>query len=121
LQDGPHITKRIAAEFASTVKTTRGESLRVIVGLQSIRIIADQKALENFRGTLRPKRLKAYVRFCRDLTCASQRSIRSQWNLARVTAGLALNDVNLTGIMCCAPGSILLLADRDRPLALEVR
>jgi hypothetical protein len=51
--------KRIA-EFASTIRTTRGENLRVMVGLQSIRVIADQKALETFRQALRPKEIVSY-------------------------------------------------------------
>jgi len=32
---------RRIAEFASTIQTTRGESLRIVVGLKSIRAVAD--------------------------------------------------------------------------------
>jgi hypothetical protein len=119
LENGPDIMKRIA-EFASTVKTTKGESLRVIVGLKSIRVIADQKALENFRETLRPKEI---VRYSTDLAEISlllpHEAEEAKGTIARITTELALNDVNLIGVMCCSPESILLLAEKDAPRALE--
>ena len=59
VENGPDIMRRVA-EFASTIRTTRGESLRVTVGFRSIRVIADQKALESSRQTLRPKEIISY-------------------------------------------------------------
>ncbi len=119
VENGPDIMKRIA-EFASTIRTTRGENLRVMVGLQSIRIIADQKALETFRQTLRPKEIVSYST---DLTEISllmpPEATRTKGVIAKITAELALNDVNLVGIMCCAPEDILLVAEKDSPRALE--
>jgi len=49
VENGPDIMKRIA-EFSATIRTTRGENLRIMVGLQSIRVIAEQKALESPRN-----------------------------------------------------------------------
>jgi hypothetical protein len=119
IENGPDIMKRIA-EFAGTIRTTRGENLRVMVGLQSIRVIADQKALETFRQTLRPKEIVSYST---DLTEISllmpPEAIRTKGIIAKITAELALNDVNLVGIMCCAPEDILLVAEKDSPRALE--
>jgi hypothetical protein len=119
IENGPDIMKRIA-EFASTIRTTRGENLRVMVGLQSIRVIADQKALETFRQTLRPQEIVSYTS---DLTEISllmpPEAIRTKGIIAKITAELALNDVNLVGIMCCAPEDILLVAEKDSPRALE--
>lgn len=119
IENGPDIMKRVA-EFASTVKTTKGESLRVIVGLQSIRIIADQKALERFREALKSKEI---IRYTTDLAEISlllpNEAEESKGTIARITTELALNDVNLTGIMCCAPESILLLPEKDAPRALQ--
>src|SRR5256712_9088154 len=59
VENGPDIMRRIA-DFASTIRTTRGESLRVTVGFRSIRVIADEKALESFRQTLQPKEIISY-------------------------------------------------------------
>lgn len=38
---------------------------------------------------------------------------------ARITSELALNDVNLVGIMCWSPESILLVEEKDAPKAIE--
>ncbi len=59
VENGPDIMKRIA-EFAATIRTTMGENLRVMVGLQSIRVIAEQKSLDSFRQTLRTKEIISY-------------------------------------------------------------
>jgi hypothetical protein len=119
VENGPDIMKRIA-EFAGTIRTTRGENLRVMVGLQSIRVIADQKALETFRQTLRPKEIVSYSA---DLTEISllmpPEAIKTKGIIAKISTELALNDVNLVGIMCCAPEDILLVAEKDSARALE--
>jgi hypothetical protein len=59
LENGPEIMKSIA-EFAAKIKTTKGESLRIISGLQSIQVIADMKTLENFKQTLLAKDMIRY-------------------------------------------------------------
>jgi hypothetical protein len=119
VENGPDIMKRIA-EFAATIRTTRGENLRVMVGLQSIRVIAEQKALESFRQTLRTKEIIGYST---DLTEISlllpPEAIWTKGIIAKITTELALNDVNLVGVMCCAPEEILLVTEKDAPRALE--
>ena len=97
VENGPDIMKRIA-EFSATIRTTRGENLRIMVGLQSIRVIAEQKALEKFRQTLRTKDLISYST---DLTEISllllPEAIWTKEIIAKTTTELALNDVNLVG------------------------
>jgi hypothetical protein len=46
-------------------------------------------------------------------------AIKTKGIIAKITAELALNDVNLVGIMCCAPEDILLVTEKDSPRALE--
>jgi len=119
VENGPDIMKRIA-EFASTIRTTRGKTLRVMVGLQSIRVIADQKTLESFRQTLRPKEIISYSS---DLTEISvllpPEAVATKGIIARIPTELAMNDVNLVGIMCNAPEDIVLIAEKDAPRALQ--
>jgi len=56
IENAPDIMKRVA-EFTSTIRSTRGENFRVIVGSDSVRIIAGQEALDNFRQSFRPREI----------------------------------------------------------------
>lgn len=119
IENGPDIMERIA-EFAATVKTTKGENLRVIVGLQSIRVIATQKTLESFRQTLRPKEVISYSTDLAEISllfapgCEKIKGIA-----AKVTAQLALNDVNLAGMLVCPPEDIVMVAESDAARAVQ--
>jgi hypothetical protein len=88
------------AEFAASIETTRGENLRVIVGLQAIRVIADMKTLEAFRQTLNPKDI--IISYTTDLAEISllfpEEAKKIPGNAAKITTQLALHDVNLAGI-----------------------
>jgi aspartokinase len=120
VENGPDIMRRIA-EFASTINTTKGESLRVVVGSRSIRVIADRKALDSFRQTLRPREI---INYSDDLAEISllfpPEARRTKGIIAKISAELALNDVNLVGITCNSPEDILLVTETDAPRALEV-
>ena len=119
LENGPEIMKKIA-EFASTIKTTRGESLRVIVGLRSIRVIADMKTLENFRQTLNPKDIISYSTDLVEISLIfPQEAKKIPGIIAKITTQLALNDVNLAGIQCCSPEDIIMVTETDAFRALE--
>jgi len=119
IENSPNIMRRIA-EFASTIKTTRGESLRVVVGFQSIRVIADRKALEIFRQTLSPKEIISYSDDLAEVSLLFPPEARgSKGIIAKITTELAVNDVNLVGITCNTPEDILLVTETDAPRALE--
>src|SRR5712691_1484420 len=59
VERGPHAMRQIA-EFAGSARSTSGENLRVVVGQRSIRVIAEQKALEKFRETFQEKEIIRY-------------------------------------------------------------
>ncbi len=119
VENGPDIMRRIA-EFASTIRTTKGESLRVTVGFRSIRVIADQKALESFRQTLRPKEIISYSNDLAEISLLFPPEARgTKGIIAKISTELALNDVNLVGIICNSPEDILLVTEADAPRALE--
>ncbi len=119
VENGPDIMRRIA-DFASTIRTTRGENLRVTVGFRSIRVIADEKALESFRQTLRPKDIISYSNGLAEISLLFPPESRgTKGIIAKISSELALNDVNLVGIICNSPEDILLVTEADAPRALE--
>ncbi len=108
------------AEFASNLKTARGESLKLVVGLGFIRIIADQNALENLRRTLRPR---AEINYSPNLTEISVHlppaALTMKEIAAKITMELALNDINLAGMIEGPRVVTLLVTETDAPRALQ--
>jgi hypothetical protein len=102
------------AQFASSLRSTKGENVKVVVGVKSIRVITDQKALDGFRLTLRPEDIISYGA---NLTEISVRFppevVRTRGVLAKITTELALNDVNLFGTVCNIPENIFLVEEAD--------
>jgi hypothetical protein len=120
VENGPDIMRRIA-EFASTIRSNRGESLRVTAGFRSIRVIADEKALESFRQTLRSKEIINYSNHLAEISLLFPPEAKSTKGIiAKISTELALNDVNLVGIICNSPEDILLVTEADAPRALQV-
>lgn len=120
LENGTDVMQRIA-EFARTVKTTRGENLRVIVGHKAVRIIADQKALGRFRQTLRDQEVLRYEANLVEISLLfPPEAEETKGVYAKIVTELTLNDVNIVGINCCSPESILLIAEKDGPRAFSV-
>src|SRR5712691_11769205 len=108
------------AEFASNLKTARGKGLKLIVGTRSIRIIADQNALENLRKTLRPREEIDYSTHLTEITIHLPPTAQvTKGVVAKVTTVLALNDVNIAGLTESSPEVAILVPEYDAPRALD--
>jgi aspartokinase len=111
---------RRVAEFTSNHRTSRGENVNLVVGTGFIRIIADQNALEGFRKTLQPEDITEYSKDLTEITVHLPLAAHTTRGIvAKVTTELALNDINLAGIVECAPELTIVVADKDAPRALE--
>jgi hypothetical protein len=119
LENGAGTMKRIA-EFSGSIKSNRGESLRVVVGVRAIRVVADQRALSQFRETFLDKDV---LRFSTNLAEISILIPPTRSELkgyfAIIMSELALNDVDVHGIMCSALETILLVNEKDAAKGLE--
>ena len=119
LENGPEVMRRIA-DFASSIKTTRGENLRVVVGLKSIVVIADHKALEQFRDSFRDKEVIGYCNTRVEISIVLPPDASdAKGVISRITSELALNDVNLFGTICCSSEFDLIVDEKEAPRALE--
>ena len=108
------------AEFASNLKTVRGENVKLIVGAGLIRIIADQIALDTFSKTLRPREITAYSRDLTEIMVHLPPTAHTTKGVvAKVTMELALNDINLAGIVDTCTELSLVVAETDAPRALD--
>lgn len=113
IENAPDVMKRVA-EFTSTIRSTRGDSFRVVVGSHSVRVIASQDALDNFRQTFRPKEIISYSANLAEI-CLLLPSLPEKLGgiATAITAQLNLNGVSLLGILVCPPEDIIIVSESD--------
>ena len=121
LENSPEVMERVL-EFAKSNRTTRGENLSVTVGVRSIRVTAEQKALDQFREEFRDKDVLAYARNLVEISILLPMDAwRTKGIVGRIATELALNDVNLFSIMAsCPPEPTVLVDEKVAPRAAEV-
>ena len=113
------VMKRIA-EYAATVKTTRGENLRVVAGTRSIRVVADQKPLDTFRQTLSPSEIIRYSTGLAEISLLFSTAVEKiKGIVAKITGQLALHQINLEGMMVCPPEDVMIISEDDVPRGLD--
>lgn len=119
LEKGPDTMRRIS-HFASSIKSTKGQNLRILTGLRHIRVIADQKALDQFRHEFLDKEIIGYSENLIEISLLlTPETEQTRGIYAKITSELALNDVNLVGIWCCAPETVLIVNEEDGLKAIE--
>lgn len=119
LEVDSNVMKRVL-DFADSLKTSRGENLRILVGMKSIRVIAEQRAIIQLKEALRDK---AIVKFATNLVeisvLLSHEAEEAKGVIARITTEVALNDVSIRGAVCVAPEFIILVDEKDAIRAFE--
>jgi len=119
VENAPDIMKRVA-EFASTIRSMRGEIFRVLVGSDSVRVIAGQEALEKFRQSFRPKEIIRYSPGLAEICLLLPFGTERLGEIATaMTAQLTLNSISLVGIMVCPPEDIIIVSEIDASRAYE--
>jgi hypothetical protein len=119
LENAPDIMKRVA-EFTSTIRSSKGENFRVIVGSDSVRMIASQEALDNFRQTFRPKEIIKYTTKLAEICLLLPLRTERLGEIATaITAQLTLNRISLAGILVCPPEDIIIVPEIDAPRTFE--
>jgi hypothetical protein len=119
IENSPDIMKRVA-EFASTIRSIRGENFRVIVGSDSVRVIAGQDALDNFRQTFRPKEIISYTSNLAEICLLLPFATERLGEIATaIIAQLTINKISLAGILVCPPEDIIIVPEIDASRTFE--
>ncbi len=119
LENAADVMKRVA-EFTSTIRSTRGENFRVIVGSDSVRVIASQEALDNFKQSFRPKEIIKYTPELAEICLLLPFGTERLGEIATaITAQLTLNRISLAGILVCPPEDIIIVSEIDAARTFE--
>lgn len=119
LENTPDTMKRVA-EFTSTIRANRGENFRVVVGSNSVRVMARQEALDNFTQNFRPKEIISYSAELAEICLLLPHAAEKLGQIATaITAQLTLNGVSLFGILVAPPEDIIIVSDSDASRTFE--
>jgi hypothetical protein len=119
IENAPGIMKSVA-EFASSIRSTRDESFRVIVVSNSVRVIARQEALDNFKQTFRVKEIISFSGELAEICLLLPHGADRLGEIATAIIGqLTLNAVNPVGILVCPPEDIILVSEDDASRTFE--
>jgi hypothetical protein len=113
------VMKRVV-EFAGSMRTLRGENLRILVGLKTIRVIAEQRSIAQLKETLGDhKIIKHMTNLVEISVLLSPEAEASKGVIARITSEIALHDVCIWGSSCVLPEFIVLVEEKDATRAHE--
>ena len=85
--------------FTSNHGTTRAENVKVLVGAGLVRVISDQKALENYLRELQPGEVVRYSTNLAEISIRIPPGTHDTRGLtAKITTEFVLNDIDLWGI-----------------------
>ena len=119
IENAPDTMKKVA-EFAGTIRSTRGENFRAIVSSNSIRVIARQEALDKFKETFRAKEIIGYSAKLAEICLLLPFGAETLGEIATaITAQLSLNRVNIAGILVCPPEDIIIVSENDASRTYE--
>ena len=119
IDNAPEIMKRVG-EFASTIRSVKGESFRVIVGSDSVRVIAGQEALDKFRQTFRPREIINFYPELAEICLLLPFGTERLGEIATaITSQLTLNKIGLIGILVCPPEDIIIVSETDASRTFE--
>jgi hypothetical protein len=119
LEYTPDVMKRVA-EFTSTIRANRGENFRVVVGSNSVRVMARQEALDNFAQSFRQKEVISYLDELAEICLLLPHGAERLGEIATaITAQLTLNGVGLFGILVAPPEDIIIVSESDASRSFE--
>jgi hypothetical protein len=120
IENAPDTMRRVA-EFAGTIRSTRGENFRAIVSANSIRVIARQEALHGFRETFRPREIINYSAELAEICLLLPFGGEKLGEIATaITAQLTMYRVSIAGLLVCPPEDIIIVSESDASRTFEV-
>ena len=109
----PEITAALG-RFASTIDYGLGETFRLVSGVESIRVVIDEKNLEKMKSIIPKKNIPKIVTGLAEIIVSmSGVADTTPGVVSTVTTELAMNDINMIEFMSCVPELIIVVDERD--------
>jgi len=109
----PEITAALG-RFASTVDYSLGETFRLVSGVESIRVVIDEKNLDKMRSIIPKKNIpRVTVGLAEIIVSMSEVANTTPGVVSTVTTELAMNGINMIEFMSCVPELIIVVDEKD--------
>ena len=109
----PEITAALG-EFASMIDYSLGETFRLVSGVESIRVVIDEKNLDKMKSIIPKKNIPKIVTGLSEIIVSmSEVADTTPGVVSTVTTELAMNGINMIEFMSCVPELIIVVDERD--------
>jgi hypothetical protein len=109
----PEITAALG-RFASMIDYSLGETFRLVSGVESIRVVIDEKNLDKMKSIIPKKNIPKIVTGLSEIIVSmSEVADTTPGVVSTVTTELAMNGINMIEFMSCVPELIIVVDERD--------
>ncbi len=113
LTNDPAIPKALA-KFSAEVDYSRGETLHIVSGIETVKVITDSKNLEKLKTVVAKKRILSVTTDLAEIVISLSDSVMNiPGVVATISTHLARNGVNLVEYITCSPHAIVVIEEKD--------
>lgn len=102
------------ARFSELVDYSRGETLCIVSGIHTVRVVIDDKNLINLRATLPARNILSVINGLAEvIVTLSDAALRTRGVIAKMSMELANNDINIFEYIHATPNVIIVVEKKD--------
>lgn len=119
IRNDPQIPAALG-RIAAQIDYSRGETFRIVAGVESIRVMLDEKNADKLNLLPKGKVLKTARDLAEIIVSLPEIAERTPGVVATVTTELAMNGINMIEFMSCVPELILVVEEKDALRSYEL-
>ena len=120
LRNDPEIPRALA-RFSSEIDYGRGETLSIVSGVETVRVVIDSKNLDKLTTVVPKKNILQMVRGLSEIVISmSELAINTPGVVAAISTKLAKNGVNIIEYIHCTPHAIIVVDEKDALKAYQL-
>ncbi len=105
---------RLLAKFSATVDYSRGETLHIVSGIETVKVVIDESNFEDLAKVVPKKRILNVIHDAAEIVISLSDSVMvTPGVVATISAHLARNGVNLIEYITCSPHAIVVMDSKD--------
>ncbi len=105
---------RLLAKFSAEVDYSRGETLHIVSGIETVKVVTDSKNLEKLMKIIPKKRILKVTRDAAEIVISLADSVlNTPGVVATISTHLARNGINLVEYITCSPHAIVVVEEKD--------
>ena len=105
---------RLLAKFSAKVDYARGETMHIVSGIETVKVVTDEKNLEYMLKVIPKKRILKITEHAAEIVISLADSVLvTPGVVATISAHLARHGVNLLEYITCSPHAIVVVEDKD--------